>query len=50
MRFWLVELPALIVTVWFRIWAAFLTALALVMVALALYSIPALYFGWPVPF
>jgi hypothetical protein len=50
MRFWLVEVPALIVSFLMRAYAIFLTALALAMFLLVIYSLAAVPLGWPVPF
>lgn len=47
MRFWLLELPALIVGFLFRAYLICLTAMALLCFLTVLYSIAALFLGWP---
>jgi hypothetical protein len=48
-RFWFVEVPAFIVTLWFRAYAVFLAALAAIMFGLVLYTLFCLAIGWPLP-
>lgn len=47
MRFWLLDLPALIVTLLFRAYAVCLAAMTLLCFLSVIYSVAALYFGWP---
>lgn len=47
MRFWLLDLPALIVTLLFRAWAITVAAMTLLCFVSVIYSLAALYFGWP---
>jgi energy-converting hydrogenase Eha subunit E len=47
MRFWLLDLPALIVTLIFRAYAVCLAAMAILCFGSVIYSLAALAFDWP---
>lgn len=48
--FWFIELPALIVSLYFLAWRIFLAVLTLVMFTLVLHMLLAAWLGWPVPY
>lgn len=47
MRFWLLDLPALLVTLIFRAWAICLAAMTMLCFLSIIYSLAALAWGWP---
>lgn len=49
LRFWLIDVPAFIVTIWFRLYWLFLSVLALTMFGLIAYTLLCLAMDWPVP-
>ncbi len=47
MRFWLIDVPALIITLWFRAYLVTLAAMAFLCWLTVFYSLAALAMDWP---